>query len=536
LILILAGEEAEGVNISGFVFFVAVVVGTLMITYYAAKRMMNTNDFYAAGNRLSGLQNGLAISGDYMSAASFLGITGSIAVYGFDGFFYSIGFLASYVIVLYLFAEPLHNLGRYTMADAVAVRFQDKWLRGSLAFNNIIITIFYMIAQLVGAGGLIHLLLGVNYSSAIWLVGCLMTIYVAFGGMLATSWVQIVKAILLVCSTFLVSLIVLSRFHWNVIELYSAMSRATPLGDKFLQPGNMFTSPLDMLSFNLALVLGTAGLPHIIARFYTVKDPQAVRSSVLTATWVIGAFYAMTIFLGFGAAAFVDWQKLSGGDNLAAPLLAKALGGEFLMAFISAVAFATILAVVAGLVLTASSAFAHDIYSSIVRRGQATEAQQMRVAQWSAVVVGLVSIVLALGAHRLNVAFLVSLAFAVAASANLPVLLLTLFWRKFNSFGAVTGLFTGLVSSVLLVIVSPNVMDPSAGWIHAEAMFRLKNPGIVSIPLGFLGGMLGTLVSIKAKPAGQFERMAVLANLAVNDMNGKRKALAKEEGIGRENI
>ncbi len=283
-------------NISGFVFFLAVVIGTLVITYYAAKRTMNTNDYYAAGSRLSGVQNGLAISGDYMSAASFLGIAGSIAVYGFDGFYYSIGFLASYVIVLYIIAEPLYNLGRYTMADAIDVRFQDNLLRGSIAINNIIITIFYMIAQLVGAGGLIHLLMGVDYSSAIMIVGCLMTIYVAFGGMLATSWVQIIKAILLVCSTFIVSLIVLSRFHWNVIALYSHMTHATPLGIVYLQPGNMFEGPLDTLSFNLALVLGTAGLPHIITRFYTVKDTRAVRSSVMTAIWIIGAFYVMTIF------------------------------------------------------------------------------------------------------------------------------------------------------------------------------------------------------------------------------------------------
>lgn len=504
------------VNQSGFVFFLAVVVGTLAITYYAAKRTSNTNDFYAAGSRLTGLQNGLAIAGDYMSAASFLGITGSIALYGFDGFYYSIGFLASYVVVLYLTAEPLHNLGRYTMADAIAVRFRHKALRGAVAFNNIVITVFYMIAQLVGAGGLIHLLLDIPYSSAILLVGGLMTIYVTFGGMLATSWVQIVKAILLVSSTFIVSLIVLSRFEWDVTGLFSSMSDATPLGDRFLQPGNLFQGPVDTLSFNLALVLGTAGLPHIITRFYTVKDARTVRSSVVTATWVIGVYYAMTIFLGLGAAALVSWEQLSESNNLAAPLLAKALGGDFLMAFISAVAFATILAVVSGLVLAASSAFAHDVYSSIIRRGQATEAQQMRVAKMSAVAVGAVSIVLALGAQNLNVAFLVSLAFAVAASANLPVILLTLFWRRFNVYGALTGLFTGLVSSVLLVVLSPNVMDPAVGWIRAEAIFPWMNPGIVSIPLGFLGGIVGTWLTFKADPAGagRFDHMQVVAHVA----------------------
>jgi cation/acetate symporter len=511
------------VNVSGLVFFLAIVVGTLMITYYAARRTVNTNDFYAAGNRLNGLQNGLAISGDYMSAASFLGIAGSIAVYGYDGFYYSIGFLASYVIVLFLVAEPLHNLGRYTMADAIAVRFEDKFVRGSIAVNNIVITIIYMIAQLVGAGGLIHLLLGVSYTTAITVVGCLMTVYVAFGGMLATSWVQIVKAILLIGSTFMVSLIVLARYDWNLFELFSQVSRATPLGDKFLAPGNMFESSLDLISFHLALVLGTAGLPHIAVRFFTVKDPQAVRASVVTATWVIGVFYCMTIFLGFGAAAFVDWEQLSAGDNLAAPLLAKALGGEFLMAFISAVAFATILAVVTGLVMAASSAFAHDVYSNLIRNGAATEAQQMRAAKFSAVAVGVISIVLALGAQKLNVAFLVSLAFAVAASANLPVLLLTLFWRRFNSVGAVSSLCAGLVSSVLLVILGPNVMDPQVGWFRTEAVFPLQHPGIVSIPLGFLGGFLGTWLSRRTKPfSGHFERMQVMAHLPVPKRDGRR--------------
>ncbi|SDN70473.1 cation/acetate symporter [Paenibacillus sp. yr247] len=504
-------------NISAFVFFVAVVIGTLVITYHSAKRTMNTNDFYVAGNRLTGLQNGLAISGDYMSAASFLGITGTISIYGFDGFFYSIGFLASYVIVLYIIAEPLHNLGRFTMADAIAVRFQGKNLRGYIAINNILITIFYMIAQLVGAGGIIHLLLGLEYSSAILVVGSLMTIYVAFGGMLATSWVQIVKAILLVCSTFMISLMVLSRFNWNLFDLYVYVSQATPLKEKFVQPGNLFSGPLDTLSFNLALIMGTAGLPHIISRFYTVKEVQTVRSSILHATWVIGAFYAMTIFLGFGAAAFVDRTLLMGEDNMAAPLLAKALGGEFWMAFISAVAFATILAVVSGLVLAATSAFSHDIYSSMLKKGKATEAQQMLVAKCSAVVVGLLSVVLALGAQRLNVAFLVSLAFAVAASANLPLLLLTLYWRRFNSTGAIIGLLTGLVASILFVILSPNVMDPSSGWIRREAMFPLKNPGIVSIPLGFLGGILGTLLTSKKNFSDNYQKMVVQSQLAAVD-------------------
>jgi len=505
-------------NLTAFVFFLAVVIGTLVITYHSAKRTVNTHDFYVAGNRLTGLQNGLAISGDYMSAASFLGVTGLIAIYGFDGFFYSIGFLASYVIVLYWIAEPLHNLGRFTMADAVAVRFQDKSLRGWIAINNILITIFYMIAQLVGAGGIIHLLLDINYTTAILVVGSLMTIYVGFGGMLATSWVQIIKAIILVCSTFMISLMVLSRFDWNIIELFSYVSQKTALEGKFLQPGNFFSGPLDTLSFNLSLVLGTAGLPHIIARFYTVKDKQVVRSSIVYATWVMGGFYIMTIFLGLGAAAFVQRDLLIGEDNMAATLLAKALGGEFWMAFIAAVAFATILAVVSGLVLAASSAFSHDIYSNFLKKGQLTEAEQMSVAKYSAVIVGVLSILLALGASKLNVAFLVSFAFAIAAAANLPVLLLTMYWRRFTTTGAIIGLLTGLISSILFVILSPNVMDPITGWIHREALFPLKNPGIVSIPLGFLGGIVGSILTAKRSNHGQYERMLVQSQLATTEI------------------
>jgi len=300
--------------------------------------------------------------------------------------------------------------------------------------------------------------------------------------------------------------------------MFERASSATPLGESFLRPGNWLLNPLDMISFNLALVLGTAGLPHIIARFYTVASAKAVRSSVTTATGVIGSFYAMTIFLGFGAASFVEWDTLLKEGNLAAPLLAKAIGGDFLMAFISAVAFATILAVVSGLVLAASSAFAHDVYGVVLRGGQADERQQMRVAKWSAVIVSLISVLLALGVHQLNVAFLVSLAFAVSASANLPVLLLTLYWRPFNGIGAVCALLTGLLSSVLLIVLSPNVMDPAVGWIRAEAIFPLKNPGLLSIPLGFAGGILGTLLTGKRRGNGSYEAM-----LAATHVNVEKK-------------
>lgn len=488
-------------NPTGFVFFVAIIIGTLVITYYASQRMINTNDFYAAGHELNGIQNGFAIAGDYMSAASFLGITGSIALYGYDGFFYSIGFFVSYLVLLLVVAEPLHNLGKFTVADAVHVRFRSRRLRGVIALNTLSISVIYMIAQLVGAGALIHLLLNINNTSAILIVGILMTTYVVFGGMIATSWVQIIKSILLLAGTLIMSLIIFSRFGWSLQNMFSSVTTATPLGEKFLQPGNQYDNPIDTLSFNLALILGTAGLPHILVRLFTVKETKTARFSVVTATGVIGVYYIMTIFLGFGAASFVGWQQLEEAGyagNLAAPLLAHALGGEFLMAFISAVAFATILAVVSGLVLSASSAFAHDFYSSIFRRGTASEKEQMYAAKLSSIGVGLISIVLAIGAQKLNVAFLVALAFAVAASANLPMILLMLFWKKFNPTGAIIGILTGLASSIILVLLSPNVMDPVDGWIRVKAVFPLENPGIISIPLGFAGAILGTWISGKA--------------------------------------
>lgn len=505
-------------NIAGIIFFLAILIGTLSITYSAVKRTTNMNEFYVAGNRLTGLQNGLAIAGDYMSAASFLGITGSIALYGYDGFYYSIGFLVSYLVLLMIVAEPLHNLGKFTLADSIAVRFQQKSLRGMIALNTITISIFYMIAQLIGAGSIIHLLLNLDYSLAILIVGLLMIIYVVFGGMVATSWVQIIKTILLLSGTIIVSLIVLARFHWNFLEMFESVRVATPLGEKFLFPGNELKNPIETISFHLALILGTAGLPHIIARLFTVKDAQTTRESVVTAAWIVGVFYFMTIFLGFGAAAFVRWDALQGasGGNLAIPLLANALGGEFLMAFISAVAFSTILAVVTGLVLTTSSAFAHDVYSIIIRKGQASEEEQMVVAKCSAVVVGIISIFLAVALKNWNVAFLVSLAFAVAASTNLPLILFTLFWKKFNPAGAIIGILTGLISSVVLVLLSPNVMDPQVGLIPMDPIIPLENPGIISIPLGFIGAYLGTIFSNRKKHVDNYDELLFRAHTGVN--------------------
>lgn len=507
-------------NTPAFLMFLGIVFVTLIITYYASKKTKNASEFYTAGGGLTGWQNGMAIAGDYMSAASFLGIAGAVALTGFDGFFYSIGFLVAYLVVLYLVAEPLRNLGKYTFADMIAARFDAKRIRGFAAMNTIAISIFYMIAQLVGAGALIKLLLGLDYTTSVLIVGVLMTVYVIFGGMHATSWVQIIKAILLMGGTFLISIIVLAKFNWSIMDMFEQMKTATPLKESFLNPGVKYKIGLDTISLNMGLVLGTAGLPHILVRFFTVKDAKTARSSVVYATWIIGIFYVMTIFLGFGAAAFVGNSEIVAANpagNMAAPLLAKAVGGNMMFAFISAVAFATILAVVAGLVLTAASAFAHDFYNEILRKGKATEKQQVSMARWAAIGVSIISIMLALGAQTLNVAFLVSLAFAVAASANLPVIIYTIYWKRFNTTGAIWAMVVGLISAVGLVLISPNVFSPEAGKaiFVGNPIFPYTTPGIVSIPLGFIAGYLGTIFSSQKSDVKKFEEVLVKSNTGI---------------------
>lgn len=510
---------------AAFIMFLAIVALTLVITYWASKKNKSASEFYTAGGGLTGWQNGMAIAGDYMSAASFLGIAGSIALAGFDGFFYSIGFLVAYLVVLFLVAEPLRNLGKYTFADMIAVRFKAAKIRGFAAFNTMVISIFYMIAQLVGAGALIKLLLGIDFATSVIIVGILMTVYVTFGGMHATSWVQIIKAVLLMGGTLLISILVLHKFNWSVIGMFDQVKEATPLQEKFLNPGVRYKDGLDTLSLTMGLVLGTAGLPHILIRFFTVKNAKIARSSVVYATWIIGLFYVMTIFLGFGAAAFVGNGDIIAADkagNMAAPLLAQALGGNMLFAFVSAVAFATILAVVAGLVLTAAAAFSHDFYNQILRKGKATEKQQVNMARCASIGISVISIILALFAQNLNVAFLVSLAFAVAASANLPVILYTIFWKRFNTNGAIWAMVVGLIASVGLVIVSPNVFDPEAGKaiFVGQPWFPLTTPGIVSIPLGFIAGFMGTMLSRKTGKADnqvEFDEILVRSNTGMGN-------------------
>ncbi|QOT00995.1 cation acetate symporter [Brevibacterium sp. JNUCC-42] len=507
-------------NISGFFFFAAIIVGTLAITYSASKRTTSTNEFYAAGNRLSGLQNGFAIAGDFVSAASFLGITGIIALHGFDGFFYAIGFFCSYMIVMLLIAEPMHNVGRYTLADSIAVRFPSTRLRGLIACNTIILTIIYMMAQLVGAGALIYLLLDIPYIASIILIGGLMTIFVSVGGMVATSWMQIVKCVLLLFGTVMLSLMVLSRFDWNLLTLFEHVSHRASSGLRLLESGQMFNQPWDTFSLHLALVLGTSGLPHIITRFYTVSDAKSARVSVITAVYIIGFFYLMTVLLGLGASLFVGQaQLLSTGDNvnLAAPLLALALGGQFWMAFISAVAFATILAVVTGLVLSGSSAFAHDMYFNMIKKGNASDRQQMYAAKLSAIGVGLVSTLLAVAAHNVNAAFVVSFAFTIAASSLLPIILFGLYWSKFTEKGAIAGSMSGLFSSLLLALISPTFMNEAHGIIRATPLFPLHYPGIVSIPFGFLVSWIISLCTQQTSTSGDFTRLQIKAHLGLRE-------------------
>ncbi|MEC5425681.1 cation acetate symporter [Virgibacillus sp. C22-A2] len=485
-------------NLTYFLFFICIIICTLIITYWAAKRSKTSSQFYTAAGSLTGIQNGMAIAGDYISAASFLGIVGAIAINGYDGFLYSIGFLVSYLIVLFLVAEPVHHLGKYSLGDVICSRFPSNRMRWIMAFGAFIISILYMIPQLVASGLLIRLLLDINYSASVMIIGGLMTVYVVFGGMTATSWVQIVKTVVLMSGTFLLALIVFSRFNWSITDLIAEVKEGTPLGEQFFIAGHLLNSPLETVSLQLALILGTAGLPHILIRFYTVRNALEVRRSLLTASWIIGFFYIMTLVLGLGTVAMIGYDELVNTDstgNLAAPLLAQALGGDFLLAFISAVAFTTIVAVVAGLVISATTAFSHDIYHHIIKKGNTTEKEQLLAARWTALGVGIISTLFALGLENINVTFLVSLTFIVAASSNFPVLLLTIYWRRFNQRGAIIGMLSGLIASLILLLLGPHVMNTDGGLIAKEAYFTLYNPGIIAIPIGFLGALAGTLLS-----------------------------------------
>ncbi|MBM3264373.1 MAG: cation acetate symporter [candidate division Zixibacteria bacterium] len=518
------------------IMFLVFILITLLITYWASRRSKGASEYFAASRRITGWQNGVAVAGDYMSAASFLGIAGIIAYQGFDGFMYSVGWLVAYLTVLFVVAEPLRNAGKYTMADVLAYRMSPCPVRAMASLSTLTVSTFYMIAQMVGAGSLVALLLkdsGISFYWAVTGVGALMIVYVVFGGMLATTWVQIVKAILLMAGTICLSLLVMVHFGFSFSGFFEAISKVTyheqgvEVTKDFLQPGLRFKPPygaLDLISLGLALIFGTAGLPHILVRFYTVPDARTARISVVWAMAIIGSFYIMTTFLGFGAATIVgrDVIAVNGGTNMSAPLLAKTLGGDLFFAFVSAIAFATILAVVAGLTISASTSFAHDFYSNVIHHGKTPDArEEVLVARITAFAVGAIAIVIAIVlGPTANVAFLVALAFAVAASANLPVIVFSLFWRRFNTTGAVTGLATGLVASIALILVGPSIMGidgpatPTAArhLIQVAPLFPLENPGILSIPLGFAGAFLGTLIGREPAAEDKFSELVVRAN------------------------
>ncbi|MFJ5766413.1 cation acetate symporter [Lysinibacillus sp. NPDC093210] len=497
-------------NLVSVGFFLGIVGLTLIVTYIAAKRTSSASDFYTAGGGLKGWQNGFAIAGDYLSAAAFLGVSGAIALTGFDGFFFSVGYVVANLVLLYVIAEPMRNLGRYTLADMLTARFNEKRIRGVAATGTIIIVILYMIAQLVGAGALIKLLFGIEYWVAVLIVGVMMTTYVLFGGMTATSWVQIIKAGLLLFGTGLLATLVLVKFDFSLVKMFDTIS--ADHGDKFLVPGMKYSSSIDSVSMMMALVLGTSGLPHILMRFFTVKDAKTARASISWTTWITAIFFSLTIFLGFGAMHFVGLDKIiaeSKAGNTAAPLLAEFLGGDVLMSFICAVAFATILAVVSGLVLTGASAISHDIYGEIIKNGKLTEKQQVVAARTGSISIAIVSIILALFAQSLNVSFLVSFAFCIGASANLPVILYTIYWKKFNSTGAVTAMVTGLASCLVLGAMGPNVWSPieGAALFVGKPLVPLAVPAIITIPLGFIAGYLGSVLSASKVSQAEADRI-----------------------------
>ena len=493
-------------NIIAMVGFGVFIALSLLITYWAAQRTHNTKDFYAAGRSVSAFQNGLALAGDYMSAASFLGIAGLVALSGFDGLIYSIGFLVGWPVVMCLIAEPLRNLGKFTFSDVVAFRLRQEPVRVAAAAGSLAVVAFYLIAQMVGAGNLIRLLFGLSYEVAVVIVGLVMLAYVLFGGMIATTWVQIVKAVLLLAGAFMLAMMVLAKFSFNPLALFDEASRLYGAG--VLAPGRLVSDPIDAISLGLALMFGTAGLPHILMRFYTVPDARTARVSVAYATAVIGAFYLLTFILGFGAMVLVGQpaiRAVDAGGNMAAPLLAEVVGGQAFLGFISAVAFATILAVVAGLTLAGAAALSHDIYVHVFRHSRATEREQLQVARGATILLALFSIVLGIAFKGQNVAYMVGLAFAIAASANFPALLLSMFWRPFTTRGAQMSILFGTAATLVLIWMSPTIQIDLLG--HQTAYFPYRNPGLFTIPLSFVVGIVTSLLAPEPASTEGFVRL-----------------------------
>ena len=505
----LTGEvEKQPLNISAIVMFLIFVGFTLGITVWASKQNKSTKDYYTAGGGISGFQNGLAIAGDYMSAASFLGISAMVFTTGYDGLIYSTGFLVGWPIVLFLVAERLRNLGKFTFSDVAAYRLEQTPVRLFAASGSILVVIFYLIAQMVGAGKLIQLLFGMDYIYAVILVGVLMVCYVLFGGMLATTWVQIIKAVMLLSGASFMSFMILKHAGFSMETMFQQATTIHEKGTDILGPGGLVSNPVDAISLGLALMFGTAGLPHILMRFFTVPDAKEARKSVFVATGFIGYFYLLTFVIGFGAIIFVTKEnphfftqmvkegktvyEMVGGTNMAAIHLSEALGGNLFLGFISAVVFATILAVVAGLALSGASAVSHDIYASVIRKGKATQEEEMKVSKLTTLTLGVLAILFGVMFENQNVAFMVGLAFSIAASANFPVLMLSMFWKGLTTKGAVIGGFTGLALAVILIVLGPTVWVSVLG--NAEAVFPYKNPAIFSIPAAFIVSWIVSLL------------------------------------------
>ena len=502
-------------NLTAIGFFIAFIALSLGITIWAARKTRTTDQFYAAGRSVTAFQNGLALAGDYMSAASFLGIAGLVALSGFDGLIYSVGWLVGWPIVMFLIAEPLRNLGRYTFADVLAARLRQTPIRIAASIGALAVVTFYLIAQMVGAGNLIRLLFGLQYEVAIVIVGAVMLAYVLFGGMIATTWVQIVKAVMLLGGASLMAILVLARFGMNPLALFAAAQ--AQYGDGVLSPGRLVTDPVDAISLGLALMLGTAGLPHILMRFYTVRDARTARTSVGYATAFIGFFYLLTFILGFGAMVIIGREAITAvdaGGNMAAPLLAEGIGGTPFLGFISAVAFATILAVVAGLTLSGAATLSHDLWVNVVRGAHADEREQLVVARGATVVLAILSILLGIAFKGQNVAYMVGLAFAIAASANFPALVLSIFWSRLTTAGAQASMLVGTVSTLLLIYFSPTIQIDVLK--HAEAWFPLRNPGIVTIPLSFVTAIAVSLLRPAPAEARRFVELERQLHLGVD--------------------
>jgi len=481
--------------------FGAFVLLTLLITAWASRRTRSAADFYAAGGGISGAQNGIAIAGDFMSAASFLGISALVYASGFDGLLYSIGFLVGWPIIMFLIAERLRNLGRFTLSDVVSYRLAETPMRCLAAISSLVVIAFYLIAQMVGAGQLIQLLFGLPYAYAVVIVGVLMILYVTLGGMLATTWVQIIKALLLLAGASWMAFLVLQRFGFSLPALFAEAVRVHPKHLAILAPAALARDPVSAISLGIALMFGTGGLPHILMRFFTVRDAREARKSVFWATGLIGYFYILTFVIGFGAVVLVSANPayvtakgaLRGGNNMAAIFLAQAVGGDWLLGFISAVAFATILAVVSGLTLAGAAAVSHDLYARVIARGRTSEAGEVRVSKWATVVLGIIAILLGVLFEKQNVAYMVGLAFAVAASANFPLVLLSMYWRGLTTRGALLGGWVGLVTAVTLTVLSPGIWVKVLG--HAHAIFPYDSPALFSMPLAFLCCWLGSKLS-----------------------------------------